>query len=183
VPSPRRTHRPSGQVRDPAHMRSSVTHTARPVLDLGRPAGAAVAVSAPVLVRPVLIVDDDPPARLLVRESLRVLGLTNPTIEAADGERAVEELHRCLARGPEFHPALMLLDRHMTGISGLDVLRWMRATPGFEALPVVMLTADDGLDGVTEAYGLGVSSYLIKPVGFGALAAVITGLELPWRLM
>ena len=123
----------------------------------------------PTVARPVLIVDDDSSARTLVRESLRVLGLTNPCVELTDGVQATEELRRCLASGPEFLPALMLMDRHMPGASGLDVLRWMRATAGLEALPVVMLTADDGMDGVTEAYGLGVSSYLIKPVAFGAL--------------
>jgi CheY-like chemotaxis protein len=147
-----------------------------------RPARVVSAPDGSVRVRPILIVDDDPSARLLVQESLRLLGLDNPRVEASDGGQAIDELRRLLALGPAFLPAIVLLDRHMAGASGLDVLRWMRATPGLAELPVVMLTADDALDGVTEAYALGVSSYLIKPVGFGALAAVITGLALPWRL-
>jgi CheY-like chemotaxis protein len=159
-----------------------VADTGLPVLDPGRPADAVTAAHVPVLVRPVLIVDDDPSARLLVRESLRVLGLANPCVEATDGGEAMEALQRCLALGPESLPALVLVDRHMPGVSGLELLRWMRATPALDALPVVMLTADDGMDGVSEAYRLTVSSYLIKPVGFGALAAVIRGLELPWLL-
>ena len=161
-------------------MNRHMTGGSVPLLDA--PRLAAQRVRRPTVVRPVLIADDDPTARMLVRESLRVLGLGNPCVEVADGARATEELRRCLEAGPEFLPALTLLDRHMPGASGLDVLRWMRATAGLEAVPVVMLTADDGMDGLTEAYGLDVSSYLIKPVGFGALAAVIVGLELPWLL-
>ena len=154
----------------------------RSVLIPDRSAHPVATAHTPGLVRPILIVDDDPSARFLVEVSLTVLGMDNPRLEAEDGSQAIDELRRLVARGPEFLPAVVLLDRHLGAVSGLDVLRWMRSTPGLEALPVVMLTADDAFEGVTEAYGFGVSSYLIKPVGFGALAAVITGLELPWRL-
>ena len=135
-----------------------------------------------VVARPILIVDDDATSRLLIHESLTVLGLINEHVECTDGDLAMEELERRVRLGPDHHPALMLLDRRMPRVQGLTVLRWVRQSAALADLPVVILTADDGVDGVTEAYALGVSSYLIKPVGFGALAAVITGLELPWLL-
>jgi DNA-binding response OmpR family regulator len=49
-------------------------------------------------------------------------------------------------------------------------------------VPVVILSGDDRAENVTRAYSLGAASYLIKPVGFQALGAVVRALPLPWFL-
>jgi CheY-like chemotaxis protein len=135
-----------------------------------------------VVTRPILIVDDDASSRFLVSECLAMLGLTNPRIEVADGDDAIAELRSLLNQGLQRVPALVLLDRQMPGCSGMDVLRWMRQTPGLETTAVVMLSADDCARGVRDAYELSVRSYLVKPVGFDALATVVRDLDLPWML-
>lgn len=152
---------------------TSVARTTRSRLDQ--------AVRRHVIARPILIVDDDPRSRLLSTAGLAELGLSNPMVEAASGEQAMATMRGCIGV-PHLVPALVLLDLHMPGRSGRDVLAWMRGTPELEHVPVIVLTSDDDIDSVTSLYKLGVRSYLVKPVGFDAVAAVVRDLGLPWML-
>lgn len=126
---------------------------------------------------PVVVVDDDESARVLIRRYLQRLQLANPVLTAEDGDRAV----RVLAAGT-ISPALVLLDLHLPGRSGLEVLEWMRQDR-FAEVPVVMLTGSSELADIDRAYELGISSYLVKPVGFGALDDVLRKLPAPWMLL
>lgn len=127
--------------------------------------------------RPIVVADDDPVSRFLVVQLLGNISLQNPILEAGDGRQAVE-----LLRSVEL-PALLLLDLNMPRMSGLEVLRWVRHESPFPALPVVTLTASALLEEIDEAYELGVDSYLVKPVGVGALRDVLAGLGLPWAIV
>jgi CheY-like chemotaxis protein len=143
----------------------------------GRPAR-----SAPLVVRPIFVVEDDEVSRRMLCASLAGLGLVNPTVELADGDQAMAELYRRMEEEPETLPVLLLLDRRLPGSSGVDVLRWMRLQPALRDVPIVMLSGDDDAVGVTEAYQLGVRSYLVKPVGFAALGLIVREMGLPWLL-
>jgi CheY-like chemotaxis protein len=134
-----------------------------------------------VVARPIFIVDDDADSRSMIRACLVGLGLTNPSVELASGTEARMELRRCVDVEAAL-PVLVVLDRRMRGSSGLDLLRWMRTTPALCDVPVVMISGDDDAAGVTDAYDLGVRSYLVKPVGFEVLASVVRDLGLPWQL-
>ncbi len=135
-----------------------------------------------VIARPVFVVEDDAVSRMLMCACLTGLGLMNPAVELADGDEAIEELRRLMAEEADSLPVLVVLDRRLPGISGMDVLRWMRLQPELRAVPIVMLSGDDDAAGVTEAYQLGVRSYLVKPVGFAALGLVVREMGLPWLL-
>lgn len=130
--------------------------------------------------RPVLVVDDSRTTRLVIVQRLSLAGLINPVVECQDGEAAIAELTRAQQHGCV--PVLLFLDRQMPGRSGLDVLGWMQQEPALANIPVIMLSSDDDAEGVTAAYALGVCSYLVKPVGFEALGAVVRDLDLPWLL-
>jgi len=80
-------------------------------------------------------------------------------------------------------PALVLLDLEMPGKTGLEVLAWLRADVRLATVPVVRLSASSGIDEVDGAYALGISSYLVKPVGFAAMQDIIRQLNLPWALL
>lgn len=127
--------------------------------------------------RPVVVADSDPTSRHLVVRLLESIRLLNPVLEAMDGQEAIEHLQRAE------QPALLLLDLHMPRKGGLDVLRWVRRESAFPTLPVVTLTASALLEGVDEACDLGVDSYLVKPVGVGALRDVLGRLGLPWAIV
>src|SRR5207237_10186013 len=82
---------------------------------------------------PILVVDDDAPILLLMRSLLREFGFE--AVTAATGEQAVAE-----ARNRR--PALVLLDRHMPGMHGDDVVRALRRDVGLEGVPILILSGD-----------------------------------------
>jgi two-component system, OmpR family, phosphate regulon response regulator PhoB len=117
----------------------------------------------------VLVCDDEPVLRMLVRATLDRGHYT--VVEACDGDEA-------LARTREEHPDLILLDMMMPGRSGSDVLRELRNDPLTAETPVIMLTARAQASD-REAMNLaGANHYLTKPfspVGLAALVEQVLG--------
>jgi CheY-like chemotaxis protein len=140
-------------------------------------------VDAPV----ILVAEDDAQHRLLIRAALAAAKLANPVRLVSDGDAAIAYLagdgdYADRHRHPL--PVLVLLDVHMPGASGLEVLAWMRAEPGsLGQIPTVMLTASDEEADIDAAFATGATSYLVKPVGFDALLDVVRGLGLRWVLL
>ena len=153
--------------------------TTRPGL-AGLRAGARGALAVQRSQRVILIADGDPMCVTLVDAGLSGLRLSNPRITAEDSEQAFALLAECVAA--DNAPALVLLDNQMPGGTGIEVLTWMRSQPVLAAVPVVLLTADSSRDTIRDAYAHGATSYLVKPVGFSALADVIRGLDVAWTL-
>jgi CheY-like chemotaxis protein len=77
----------------------------------------------------------------------------------------------------------MLLDLKLPGVTGFDVLAWLRAQPGLRRLPVVVLTSSSQDEDVQRAYDLGVNSYLVKPSGLKAIGEVAVQIERYWLTM
>ena len=102
----------------------------------------------------ILIVDDSPTIRRMVRASLAPLG-TN-VVEAASGLEAIEQL----ALGPI---QFMVLDLNMPDMHGLEVLGFIRANEKFRQLPVIILTTRDDVGSRTAAMQAGATAYLTKP--------------------
>lgn len=130
---------------------------------------------------PVLVVEDDLISASVITGLVSSLGVANEVVVIGDGDSAIAWMDA--SRGPGTGPALVLLDLHMPGSSGLDVLRWMRGDGGYPSAPVVMLTGSAELADITEAYALGISSYLVKPVGFEALSDILRSLPLRWAIL
>ena len=107
----------------------------------------------------VLIVDDEPPIRRLLRTSLQVQDYD--THEAATGGEAVAGVR-------EWRPDIVLLDLGLPDMDGLEVIRVVRAG---SAVPIVVLTARDDERGKVAALDLGADDYVTKPFGMGELTA------------
>ncbi|GLY14656.1 response regulator [Kineosporia sp. NBRC 101677] len=115
----------------------------------------------------LLLVEDSPHDRELALHALRRGRFPGRVESARDG---VEALDLLLGRGPwagrDLHdlPRAVLLDIKMPMVSGIDVLREMRAHPVLSEVPVVMMTssAEDG--DLETCYALGANSYIVKPV-------------------
>jgi diguanylate cyclase (GGDEF)-like protein len=105
----------------------------------------------------VLVVDDDPTLRLLVRGALEPEGLA--VEEAGDGEGALHAFER-------FAPELVLLDVQMPGMDGFHVCQEIRRRPGGDRTPVVMLTGLDDTDSIRRAYELGATDFITKPLNW-----------------
>lgn len=95
---------------------------------------APVYTRLPLSDKPViLVVDDDGPILALMRNLLREFGFHAVTV--TDGEMALDAAQRQ-------RPSLVLLDRHMPGMSGDEVVRQLRALPGFDRLPILILSGE-----------------------------------------
>jgi diguanylate cyclase (GGDEF)-like protein len=112
----------------------------------------------------LLLVDDDPTNLDLLSRRLTRHGYSVEV--AGDGASALEKINRC-----EYD--LILLDQMMPGMSGLDLLRLLRATYSASELPVIMVTADDQSGTVVEALGQGANDYVVKPVDMPVITARI----------
>lgn len=111
----------------------------------------------------ILIVDDFSTMRRIVKNLLRELGFENFT-EADDGSTAMEALE-----STEFD--LVVLDWNMPGVTGIEVLKWIRAHERLSALPVLMVTAESKREQIVEAAQAGVSGYIVKPFNAATLSS------------
>jgi len=128
--------------------------------------------------RPILLVEDNPVDVDLTRRAFRRRSLLSPLQVARDGEDALARL-ASWERGQPI-PAVILLDLKLPRISGIEVLRRIRAHPRFGTLAVVVLTSSAEMSDVTAAYAAGASSYIVKPVDFDQFAAVCERIEQYW---
>ena len=109
----------------------------------------------------ILVVDDDPQLRRVMR--MRLTGLGYEITEARSGEQALETFR-------EFLPDLVLLDLNMPGMGGLEACRQIRE--GSE-VPVIILTVRNTEDEKVEALDAGADDYVTKPFGMKELLARI----------
>jgi two-component system response regulator MprA len=112
----------------------------------------------------VLVVDDDPDIRAMVRRGLRYGGFE--VLEAADGAQA-------LALAALESPDLVVLDVRMPGIDGHEVCRRLRADG---AVPILMLTARGEIEDRVSGLRMGADDYLVKPFAFQELVARLEAL-------
>jgi CheY-like chemotaxis protein len=86
-------------------------------------------------------------------------------------------------RGAEGNPAIVLLDLKMPKVSGLEVLRSIKADPALRTIPVVMLTSSREEGDLVQSYQLGVNAYVVKPVDFAEFMAAVSRLGGFWALV
>jgi DNA-binding response OmpR family regulator len=115
----------------------------------------------------VVVADDDELLRDLLVANLEADG--HDVLSAVDGVAALELVR--ITR-----PDLVLLDVTMPGADGISVLQALRADPETASLPIVMLTARGSDSDQWAGWQAGADSYLIKPVSYEQLAALITEL-------
>ncbi|MCK1714908.1 MULTISPECIES: response regulator transcription factor [unclassified Bradyrhizobium] len=107
----------------------------------------------------VLVIDDEPPIRKLLRMGLTTQGYE--ILEASNGKIALEKLVE--------EPALIILDLGLPDIGGHELLRTIRAHN--EAVPIVVLSSRGDEAGKVQALDLGADDYLTKPFGMDELLA------------
>jgi CheY-like chemotaxis protein len=103
----------------------------------------------------ILVADDDPGVRQLLKTVLELLG-GYQVVEAVNGSQAL-----LLAQVEQ--PVLVILDRRMPGLTGDEVCSELRRHPATSALPVVMLSTDSGDDVQGYAFLAGANAFVQKP--------------------
>jgi diguanylate cyclase (GGDEF)-like protein len=109
----------------------------------------------------VLLVDDDEVNLLLTSIALRERGFA--ITEATSGERAIQVL-------ADWLPDVVVLDAMMPGMDGFQTCRELRGLPGFESLPVLMLTGLDDDASINRAYEAGATDFFVKSTHWSLLA-------------
>jgi two-component system, cell cycle response regulator DivK len=112
----------------------------------------------------ILIVEDNPKNLKLVRDVLQVRGYR--TIEAGTGEEGVQ-----LAR--DQHPALVLMDIQLPGISGVEAFRQLRADPTTRAIPVIAVTASVMAQEWQKVMAAGFDGFQGKPISVRELLETV----------
>jgi CheY-like chemotaxis protein len=132
---------------------------------------------------PILVVEDNDDDLVLLRRALKAAAITAPIAVVGDGRTALDYLSGSGDYGDrQKHPLprVVLLDLKLPRMSGLDVLKWLRAEPGLRRLPVVVLTSSDEDRDVRAAYDLGANSYVVKPASVSDLETVAATLRAYW---
>lgn len=131
----------------------------------------------------ILLVEDNSDDVILMRRALRGIGIKKRLIAIPDGGLAVQYL----SGAGEFEdrrryplPNLVLLDLKLRGLSGFEVLQWIRLDPSLNRLPVVVITASVYSADVARAYKLGANSFVSKLNDAAQFSAMLKDTVLTW---
>lgn len=134
----------------------------------------------------ILLVEDNRDDEILTLRALKKNNIANDVVVARDGEEALDFLFGTgghVGRDVSVLPQVMLLDLNLPKMSGLDVLRRVRADERTKLLPVVMLTSSKEDEDIINSYALGANSYVRKPVDFVQFTEAVKTLGLFWLVL
>ena len=134
----------------------------------------------------ILLVEDNPTDEKLTLRAFARCGIANDVVVVRDGAEALDYLLRKGAhrhRDPALDPAVVLLDLGLPRLSGLDVLKALRASETTRLLPVVILTSSREEEDIIRSYSLGANAYVRKPVSFAEFAEAAKALGMFWLLL
>jgi CheY-like chemotaxis protein len=133
-------------------------------------------------VHAILLVEDNPADVQIARRALRESSSPVELIVVPDGQEALDYLLRRNGRdaGRWRQPDLILLDMNLPRLSGLEVLRHVRADAALCSVPVVVLTTSRRPEDVQQMYAAGANTYIEKPQDFGRFVEVLHTIQRYW---
>ncbi len=134
----------------------------------------------------ILLVEDNPQDADLAIRALKRRNVVNPLYLVEDGAEALDFLYARGAyvdRAGQKLPRVVLLDLKLPKVSGLEVLKVVKADERLKSIPVVVVTSSREDPDIERAYAFGANSYVVKPVGFEAFSEAISNLGLYWLLV
>ena len=134
----------------------------------------------------ILLVEDNSDDEALTLRALKRNNVLNEVVVARDGVEAINYLFaegNYADRDSSIMPEIVLLDLNLPKMSGLDVLRRIRADKRTKYLPVIMLTSSKEEQDLIASYNLGANSYIRKPVDFLEFGQAVQQLGLYWLIL
>ncbi len=131
----------------------------------------------------ILVADDDADDRMLIDEAFEESLLQNPVDFVEDGEQLLAYLRRegkYAEHKGRAYPGVILLDLNMPRMDGRTALAKIKEDPDLCRIPVVILTTSKAEEDIIRTYGLGVSSFITKPVTFEGLIDVVKAIGHYW---
>jgi len=134
----------------------------------------------------ILLIEDNIDDERLTLRALRKNNIMNEVVVACDGQEAIDYLfgegsHE--GRDMNLTPWFVILDLKLPKLSGLDVLKRIRATKETSHIPVVVLTASDEPSKIEECYVNGANSYVRKPTDPEEFSEAILQVAMYWLLL
>jgi CheY-like chemotaxis protein len=135
-----------------------------------------------IILKNILLVEDDPRDVELTLAALEEHHLANQIEVVNNGAEALDYLY---CRGNFTHrlggnPILVLLDLKMPKVSGLKVLKTIKADAQLKIIPVVVLSSSRETPDLVQCYQHGVNAYVVKPVDFGEFVDAVKHLGIFW---
>ncbi|MEW6601455.1 MAG: response regulator [Nitrospirota bacterium] len=134
----------------------------------------------------ILLVEDNPTDAELTTRELQKKNIANKIHWVKDGAEALEYVF-CTGKYSDREinhvPRVILLDLKLPKVSGIEVLRKIKADERTKHVPVVVLTSSKEEPDVKTCYDLGVNSYIVKPVEFEGFVKAVQELGLYWILL
>jgi two-component system response regulator len=159
-------------------------HREKPAI--GSPSFEEAAMDTQTLTRPVrpapadqepiniLLIDDDPDCRLMVRDAIADGKTRNMVFEVSNAEEGLAFLKREAKFSGAPRPGLIYLDIEMPGINGIELLKKIKADPELRNITVVMMTGVSDEEQMRLAAAAGANSYTIKPANAQQFLKTVT---------
>lgn len=134
----------------------------------------------------ILLVEDNATDAELCLRALKKCNLANHITWVKDGAEALDFLYgrgEYAGRDTSALPKVILLDLRMPKVSGLDVIRTVKADKALKTIPIVVHSSSREDSDVKESYELGANSFVSKPVVFEEFVAAVAQLGLYWLII
>ncbi len=131
----------------------------------------------------VLLVEDNRDDEELTLRGLGQTKLKNPVDVVRDGQQALDYLFGTNGQAAKPVPTVVLLDLKLPRVSGLEVLKRIRAEERTRRVPVVILTSSSEDGDLMNGYDFGANSYVCKPIQFDEFATAIAQLGVYWLII
>src|ERR1700710_391620 len=131
----------------------------------------------------ILLVEDNKSDAMLTIRTLKKHNLANALVHLIDGAEALDFIFgkgEYEGRNIGNKPKVIFLDLKMPKVSGLEVLRIIKADERTKLIPVVMMTSSKEEKDIVESHQLGVNSYVVKPVEHENLSKTVSELGIYW---
>lgn len=128
----------------------------------------------------ILMAEDDEGHAGLIRRNLQRAGISNEIVHFKDGGEVIDFLKTSkedIQNGMK-KSFLLLLDIRMPKVSGVEVLKYIKADDDLKSMPVLMLTTTDDPKEVKRCHELGCSHYITKPIEYSAFVEAVKSLGL-----
>ena len=127
----------------------------------------------------ILMVDDDPDDRLLFKEACEEVRLRNPIEFLENGDYLKRQGAYANLQGAPY-PGIILLDLNMPLKDGREALEEIKNDAELRHIPIIVLTTSKDEDDILSSYGLGASSYIVKPISLDRLMRVVNSIGEYW---
>jgi CheY-like chemotaxis protein len=131
----------------------------------------------------IVVADDDPDDRMMIKDAFEEAKLGNPVDFVQDGVELMEYLRREGAyknMSNQPYPGFILLDLNMPRKDGRTALKEIKESADLHRIPIVILTTSKAEEDIIKTYNLGVNSFICKPVSFDGLVEIVKTVGRYW---